>query len=73
MKAWEESRSYCHTQYADLFSWRDNRDESFIRPLIQNWIVTPGFINAWSHVNHSNPNQPYRAWTGATVISTSRK
>ncbi|CAF3451111.1 unnamed protein product [Rotaria sp. Silwood1] len=34
LKTWEASGVHCRAQYADLFTWRDNHDEQFIRPVI---------------------------------------
>ncbi|CAF2898545.1 unnamed protein product [Rotaria sp. Silwood2] len=69
LKTWEASRVHCRAQYADLFTWRDNHDEQFIRPVIQSWIVTPLFVHIWSMILKPKPNQPYLAWAGAKITS----
>ncbi|CAF3190354.1 unnamed protein product [Rotaria socialis] len=69
LKTWEASRVHCRAQYADLFSWRDNHDEKFIRPAVQNWVVTPAFLNLWPFLSYQKPNQPYIAWSGAIITS----
>ncbi|CAF1567910.1 unnamed protein product [Rotaria sp. Silwood1] len=69
LKTWEASRIHCRAQYADLFTWRDNHDEQFIRPVILNWISTPLFIHIWSTILKPKPNQPYLAWAGAKITS----
>ncbi|CAF3459970.1 unnamed protein product [Rotaria sp. Silwood1] len=69
LKTWEASRVHCRAQYADLFTWRDNHDEQFIRPVILSWISTPLFIHISPMILKAKPNQLYLAWTSAKITS----
>ncbi|UJR31773.1 hypothetical protein I4U23_019251 [Adineta vaga] len=71
LKTWSAARAYCRSRYADLFTWRDNHDEQFIRPVMHHWIISNSV--AWAHIWHAlygvSVGQHYVAWSGATVTS----
>lgn len=69
LKTWPEARQYCRDRYADLFTWRDNRDEQFIEPMISAWIQSATLLNqVVSSLNHI-----YIAWAGAKITSVNRE
>ena len=72
LKTWSAARTHCRAQYADLFTWRNNQDEQFIRPLVHQWATLPQFAALWAHLLLSTPKQQYLAWAGATITSTNR-
>ncbi len=73
LKTWAAARAHCRAQYSDLFTWRNNDDEQFIRPVILNWVASSLFTSLWTHIIVSKPSESYLAWAGATVTSLTRK
>ena len=72
LKTWSAARAHCRAQYGDLFTWRNNDDEQFIRPVIHNWITT-GVTSFWAQMILAIPSHSYLAWAGATITSFTRK
>jgi len=72
LKTWSEARADCRARYADLFTWRNNADEQFIRPIVQIWATSDIFIKM-IQLNIEKFTHPYIAWAGATIISLNRK
>jgi hypothetical protein len=56
-----------------LFTWRNNDDEQFIQPVIQQWITLPAYLSFWQQFNNTRPPQPYLSWSAATISSLNRK
>ncbi len=73
MKTWSEARSYCRDRYADLFTWRNNNDEQFIRPVVQSWSSSNIFQLVQSMVANKVAVHQYIAWAGAIITSLNRK
>ena len=65
-----EARSYCRTRYADLFTWRNNDDEQFIRPVVQSLPILLAMQLTQAMIMNS---RQFIIWAGATIPSLNRK
>ncbi|CAF1074528.1 unnamed protein product [Adineta ricciae] len=71
LKTWSAARAHCRAQYADLFTWRDNHDEQFIRPVMYSWITSSSSVwsSFFSTIYGITLKNSYIAWSGAIVTS----
>ena len=74
LKTWVAAREHCRAQYADLFTWRDNHDEIFIKPIFYNWAVLGASTSFWNlyFSTIKRASKQHLAWAGATVVSKNR-
>ena len=72
LKTWSAARDHCRAQYADLFTWRNNHDEQFIKPMVHQWATLSQFNFLWAQIVQSTSKKQYLAWAGATITSVNR-
>ena len=70
LQTWSDARQYCRDRYADLFTWRDNKDEQFIEPMFKSWFQSAIFLSQKVLVTQNNL---YVAWAGAKITSFNRE
>ena len=72
LKTWSAARAHCRAQYADLFTWRNNHDEQFIKPMVHKWATLSQFNALWAQIVQATSKKQYLAWAGATIASANR-